>query len=287
VHQPHRLIKGGTTDPSSRRTLLEAPDPRLESLLVETLEGRPEPIRRYDQIHMVLSDAAQYLSFIAPICEGKRVIFMGDSDGLALGLAVAAGQGILPSPKQVTLCDFDQRVLQFVQEAAKSGGVSDFVSVELYNVFDPLPKPLQMKFDVFHTNPPYGRYNSGRSVMAFLERCFGATRIDGEGILVLGNDPRYPWTEVILRDVLQYLIGRKVTPSQVLTRVHRYILDDEPELESGFIHCANIAANSAADPSGRLDAGYRKNFYGRRGSRVPASISLDGVPVQLRMEFFS
>src|SRR6267143_1502376 len=53
-------------------------------------------------------------------------------------------------------------------------------------------------FDVFYTNPPWGASNEGESVKVFAERGMEAVGRDGEGIIVIADDPELIWA----RDVL-------------------------------------------------------------------------------------
>jgi hypothetical protein len=253
----------------------------FQPLLISLLERRPEPLRRYDQIHMVVADLISHIVDIAPQLEGKRIIFMGDSDGLVIGLAVAARLGLVPSPQQLILCDFDERVLRFTSQFAGVTGVADLVRCELYNVFWPLPTYLLECADAFHTNPPYGRYNGGRSVIAFVERCIAATKRGGAGIIVLANDPRYSWSFDVLGNVLQSLVSKHITPFEVLPERHHYHLDDAPELASGLIRCCGVHPEYALSPRHALPESFRQRFYGRRTIPIPERIPLDQYARQL------
>jgi predicted methyltransferase len=207
------------------------------------------------------------------------VLFMGDSDGIALGLITSAHRGMVPSPLSVTVCDFDDRVLRFIEAGARSFGCTASLIVQRYNVFDPLPPDLRARFDFFHTNPPYGMYNAGRSITAFVDRCIAGIRPSGEGIVVLGNDPRREWTMHVLRAVLSYLVERGVTPTRILQRVHRYVLDDDPELESGFVYCRIRSPYVPVSGNLPLPDSYIESFYGRESIRIPAFIDEFGIPV--------
>jgi len=265
----------GETD----RDWLPEPDPALIALLEEQAHRRPQPLRAFDQVHMNIEDAARHIDVLAHWTEGKRVLFMGDSDGIALGLVTSAHRGLVPSPSSVTVCDFDDRVLRFIESGARAFGCTVPLKVQRYNVFDPLPPDMQAGFDFFHTNPPYGMYNAGRSITAFIERCIAGIRPRGEGIVVLGNDPRREWTVHVLRAVLSYLVKHGVTPTRILQRVHRYVLDDDPELESGFVYCRMASRRAVVSENLPLPDSYIESFYGRESIRVPAFIDEFGVPV--------
>jgi hypothetical protein len=167
--------------------------------------------------------------------------------------------------------------------AAQAAGVEDLVHCELYNVFWPLPAGLRECADAFHTNPPYGRYNDGRSVIAFVERCIAATNRGGSGTIVLANDARYPWSLEVLRSVLRALVSKQVTPFEVHAELHHYHLDDEPELSSGLIRCCGVQPEYALGPSHPLPEPFRNRFYGRRTIPIPERIPLDQDARQLAL----
>jgi predicted RNA methylase len=262
-----------------------AADPQFLEQLATVLLDRPRPIRTYDQIHMHIADLGAHILMLAPMMEGKRVFFMGDSDGLVLGLACAARLGIVPAPKDLLLCDFDKRVLQFVDRAARRFSLETLVSTTVYNVFDPLPLEFDRTADIFHTNPPYGQFNGGRSIMAFVERALAATRPGGTGVIVLANDERFPWTHTVLRSVVDELVARELTPYRILDRCHRYHLDDQPDLESGLILCADANPDMALDPNQPLPSPFAERFYGRNTVPIPRFIPLDEDEGQLDFAF--
>ena len=264
--------------PSSAMSIEQFP-----RLLESVLGSRPEPLRRYDQIHMVVEDLAAHILDIAPGFEGKQVLFMGDSDGLVVGVALAAHFGLVPRPRQLLLCDFDERVLHFTSQALRAIGEDQLARCQLYNVFSPLPVGLREYADAFHTNPPYGRYNRGRSVVAFVERCIAATKPGGNGTIVLANDQRYPWSLDVLREVLHALMATKVTPVEIAAERHHYHLDDEPELTSGLIRCVGVQPEYAISPAHPLPESFRRHFYGRRTIPIPERIPLDADARQLAL----
>ena len=263
--------------PVSDRDHLPEPSSGLVDLLQCQLVGRPTPFRIFDQIHMNIEDAARHIQLLSTYTEGKRIVFMGDSDGIALGLINSAGNGLVPAPASVTLCDFDDRVLDFVRAGVQTFASTPSVAFQRYNVFAPLPHNLKGAFDFFHTNPPYGMYNNGKSVIAFLMRCFEAVRHSGDGIVVLGNDSRRSWTGDVLRSVLEYLVEREITPSRIFHRIHRYAIDDDPELESGMVYCHSVPSSANTHDSSWLGPEFLESFYGRETISIPEYISSKGA----------
>jgi hypothetical protein len=226
---------------------------------------------------MRLEDLAAHVSFLGPLVADQHVVFIGDSDGVVLGLACAAVRGDVPAPAGLTLFDFDQRVLHWIKRRSRRFGFEHLISAELYNVFDPLPHGLAESGDFFHTNPPYGQYNGGRSVIAFAERAIAATRTGGRGLVILANDPAYAWTAEVLNAVLSSLRPR-LTIEAVLARCHGYHLDDQPDLQSGIVLCSNVRPDLAMGPLSPLPETYVERFYGRETIPIPRFISLEGDP---------
>lgn len=277
----------------SDRVLQSLTDPdvneELRKLLSTLLTDRPRPLRKFDQIHMHLEDLAAHIQFVAPTFEGREVFVMGDSDGLVLGLAGAAVLGLVPSPKRLVLCDFDMRVVRFVSRMARSFKLERLVSADVYNVFEALPEAVAGRHDAFHTNPPYGQFNGGRSVLAFFERCVAACHDDSHGVVVLANDPRFPWTQDVLRSVLADLVERGVTPGTLIERCHRYDLDDQPDLESGVLLCRDLSPAQGLAFDEKLPASWAERFYGRKTVPIPKYISAEGeeqLTLDLQSEVF-
>jgi len=257
---------------------------QLTVLLEELLEDRPMPLRTYDQIHMRTEDLARHIWSVAPYLEGKDVLAMGDSDGFVLGLTCAGRLGLVPAPNHIFVCDFDRRVLQFIRMMTTRLGLARTVSLHAYNVFEPLPYELERVADVFHTNPPYGQYNGGRSVMAFVDRCLGGLRAGGTGLIIAANDSAFDWTDHVLRNILQDLLRRDVTSFRITCEQHRYHLDDQPELRSGVIWCRTPPRGVAEYARSRLPSQFEERFYGRKSIPIPSFIGLDGQPEQLTLD---
>jgi hypothetical protein len=250
----------------------------LVDLLEELLSGRPWPLRAYDQIHMRTGHLAAHVRVVASATEGRDLLVMGDSDGLVVGLLCASHLGITAAPRCIRFCDFDRRVLGYVEKTAQRLGLERMLSTHLYNVFDPLTTALVRSADVFHTNPPYGQFNAGRSVIAFVERCLAAIRPGGDGIVISANDPDAPWTYDVHRSIVMSLVERGVTPYRIDDGRHYYWLDDQPNLTSGVIWCQTPPYCAAEYMNSPLPSEFAEHFYGHQTVPIPKYISLDGEP---------
>ena len=247
----------------------------IEEVVAEVSRERPLPLRVFDQVHMLASDVVRHVSSLAHIVAGKRVIFMGDSDCVALSLVSAGHLGLLPLPAYCLLCDFDERVLKHVEGTSSRFSSSQTVECIRYNVFDPVPSALLEQFDFFHTNPPYGQFNGGNSVIAFVERAMATVKAGGEGVILLANDVRYHWTAPVLQNVLQHIISKGITPFTVTEGTYRYHIDDQPDLRSGMIFCRDIDPRRALSPAETLPGAFQRCFYGRNTFAIPQYVQED------------
>jgi N4-bis(aminopropyl)spermidine synthase len=269
-----------------RNFLTYTQDQSLYDAVYQVVCNRPQPLREYDQIHMRIEDLALHLTLIADTTYNKTVIFVGDSDGVALSLAYAGHLGLIQSPKKCIIYDFDERIINFVKNFSFQHNFSDQIEGYLYNIFDPLPIKSIIKGDIFHINPPYGQYNDGKSIFAFLERSIAIVKQSGEGIIVLANDLDYNWSQIVLRNTLQELISRNITPYRIIDNLHHYLLDDQPDLESGIIFCKDIDPQNAIPLNESLPLRYKEKFYNRNdneNTNFPHYIRCEGD--QFRIDF--
>ena len=196
---------------------------------------RPQPIRQYDQIPMMTKDLVRQVKLAGPILSGQRVVFMGDMDGTAALLGLFAANGG-PAPSHLTVVDFDERVLEMSLRVAQRYGFAQYLTVETYNVFDPVPPSLAGQSDWFYTNPPYGQHNNGLSVQLFLGRaCEMVDPICGSGILIIPDDLSRPWTRQVMRSTQSFLLHHGWQVHEQIADLHRYHLDDDPQLVSSAV----------------------------------------------------
>jgi hypothetical protein len=160
-------------------------------------------------------------------------------------------------------------------------GLDSMVSTYLYNVFEPLPTELLGAAEAFHTNPPYGQFNGGRSVEAFVERALAGVGPDSIGIIITANDRAYPWTRPVLGRIYEALVARGIAPYRVVEECHRYDLDDQPDLRSGVMWCEVPGDATGAFTYVDLPPAFRECFYGRETIPIPKYISFDGEAEQL------
>lgn len=229
----------------------------------DVVNNRPAPLREFDQIYMKTADMLLHAEHASRYFDGRRVVFVGDGDAIGLCLVHLKKRELLPQgPAFVHILDFDERVVLSVRHFAKKFEIEDLVTSELYNVAEPLPESHWRRFDAFHTNPPFGQSNEGRSIEAFLTRCLEAVAADAVGCAVLADDRSYPWTQEVLRKTQRWLLEHEWCISELLPEFHGYHLDDAPDLKSCSLVVRRSCAVSQKYESLRLEPKMLENFYG-------------------------
>ena len=203
------------------------------NLISEVLVNRPAPLREFDQIYMRAGDMALHVDHIAEWLHNRNVVFIGDGDATGLTLIhLLANNQIRFGPKKIHILDFDERMVGSVHRFAKQHGYERIIDASYYNVRDALPGHLVGSFDGFHTNPPYGKSNGGRSIEAFIRRGVEACGHECRGCVVLADDDSLEWTQDVLTAVQQSIVAAGFMISELKPKAHRYHLDDAPELTS-------------------------------------------------------
>jgi N4-bis(aminopropyl)spermidine synthase len=200
------------------------------------LRSRPSFLREYDQIAMYHTDLLNQVKRMLPLLANKSVAFIGDDDGIFILIGLLHTLCGYPAPTQMTLLDFDMRIIKNADFIAERYSFKHFFQAQLYNVFDSCPKNLCNKFNVFYTNPPYGAYNEGASARLFIARGFELLGSQtGVGYILIPDNSDRPWTQKAFRKTEQFLdeSGWKITEKSI--DLHHYELDDDPSLMSVLI----------------------------------------------------
>ena len=238
--------------------------------LSEVVIHRPAPLRQFDQIYMKLPDMLLQAEHISRWFNGKDILFVGDGDAIALvqfthlfRLTSRSGKSLLANgPRSIKVLDFDERMVNSVNQFASRHDLVSVISAELYNVADPLPEKLWQSFDGFYTNPPWGASNNGASVQAFIKRGIEASRGEAVACIVIGDHADYPWTHQILLDVQKKLLDEQFRVAEMLHEFHHYHLDDSPELTSCSLVVKRRGDMATPYASAPLTTEQRQNFYG-------------------------
>lgn len=231
----------------------------------DVVQNRPRPLREFDQIYMKTGDMVMQSEFVSSWADGKRLAFIGDGDAISVCAAYLSAKGILEAgPTQITVFDFDERIVGAVKRFADREGLKNLDAV-LYNCLDTFPDGEP--FDCFYTNPPWGASNEGESVKIFAQRGMEALHYSGEGMIVIADDPDLAWPKQVLHKVQQYAIGQGFYVSRMMPRLHAYHLDDAPDLKSCNLMVASVSgARRTPDSQRVVDPIQLEHFYGRSAS---------------------
>lgn len=230
----------------------------------DVVQNRPSPLREFDQIYMKVGDLVIQSEFIARIFNELDIVFIGDGDAISLCTVHLQQKKIFNyGPRHVTLLDFDERIVKAVNHFASNNDLEDKIKAFLYNVCDPLPDHYWRACDAFYTNPPWGASNDGKSVTAFVQRGIEAIKPKGIGAIVIGDNKEVEWTGQVLLQTQKMLSGAGFIVSEMIPGLHKYHLDDAPELTSCCIVVRDINASASYAKSESLHPDVLANFYGR------------------------
>ena len=119
--------------------------------VITSLEHRPTPEYKYDQSrsnYITVIKRALLMARNGDI-EGKRIVLLGDDDGLAVALA------FLNCAREIFVIDIDPRILQYIQEFAEENNFNKVVRTQLWDIRSAFPKEWLNSYDVFEMDPPY------------------------------------------------------------------------------------------------------------------------------------
>lgn len=227
----------------------------------DVVQNRPQPIREFDQIYMKTGDMILQSEFVSRWANGKRLAFVGDGDAISVCVAYLASRDILDtSPAQITVFDFDERIVNAVKRFAAAEGIPNLDAV-LYNVLDELPRVGD--YDAFYTNPPWGASNKGESVTLFVERGYELLNYEGHGLVVIADDDELDWPREVLHAVQSHAIQHGFYVSRMSPQLHSYHLDDAPDLKSCNLVLSSLPGNARACSSSARRGEDLEHFYGR------------------------
>ena len=228
----------------------------------DVVQNRPRPLRMFDQIYMKAGDMVLQSELVARWADGKRLAFIGDGDAISVSVAYLHAREILDyGPSEIVVFDFDERICSAVTRFADKERLTQ-LNAKLYNCLDAFPGPSD--FDCFYTNPPWGASNEGESVKVFVQRGMEATLYRGEGMVVIADDADLEWPKRVLANVQQFIIESGFFVQRMMPQLHRYHLDDAPNLRSCNVIIKALPGNGAPGPSAAIsDSARLAHFYGR------------------------
>ncbi|HEV2331145.1 MAG TPA: bis-aminopropyl spermidine synthase family protein [Verrucomicrobiae bacterium] len=229
----------------------------------DVVQNRPAPLREFDQIYMKVADMVIQAEFIARTFDNKDVVFVGDGDSIGLSVMHLKAKGVIDyAPSHIVLLDFDERIVNAVNEFAEKNELEEKITAVLYNVCDPLPQENFRSHDAFYTNPPWGASNDGQSVTAFIQRGIEAIKPKGMGAVVIADDDELDWPRQVVYSTQKKFVEMGFIVCEMIPNLHKYHLDDAPELMSCSIVVRDVLGGSVP-PSEPLPAKTLINFYGR------------------------
>lgn len=130
---------------------------------------RPEAIQDYDQGYITEESALARVALMGWKGDlvGKELLVLGDDDLVSLAAALTRW------PKRVVVLEIDERLIDFLREAAREEGVA--LEAVRHDLREPLPSEWLRAFDTFLTDPT----ESLRGFQAFLLR--GLAALKGPG----------------------------------------------------------------------------------------------------------
>ncbi len=228
----------------------------------DVVQNRPRPLRNFDQIFMKTGDMVLQSELVARWADKKRLAFIGDGDAISACVAYLHKREIVNyGPSEIVVFDFDERICGAVRRFADKEGLGQ-LKAKLYNCLDPFPGPTA--FDCFYANPPWGASNEGESVKVFVQRGMEATAYAGEGIMVIGDDTELEWPKHVLANVQKFVVSSGFFVQKMMTQLHSYHLDDNPNLRSCNLIIKALPGNKVPGPSMAIsDPARLAHFYGR------------------------
>ncbi|MHA2111441.1 MAG: adenosylmethionine decarboxylase [Candidatus Hodarchaeales archaeon] len=119
--------------------------------VITSLETRPSPEYKYDQSrsnYVTVIKRALLMARNGDV-EGKRIILLGDDDGLAIVLA------FLNCAREIFVIDIDPRILKYISDFAEANDFTNILHTELWDIRNAFPNEWLNKYNVFEMDPPY------------------------------------------------------------------------------------------------------------------------------------
>lgn len=234
---------------------------------------RPVPRREYDQIYMNARSMLWQANHIWESLAGRKIAFLGDGDGISLLLASLFSKYSLETP-QMTVLDFDERILCSLKELQTFQNLSCPISYCLYNIINPIDSQLCDKFDYFLINPPYGSKNDGLSCIMWLHRCMDLCTSNAEGCIIVPYDEAFPWTIKGATEIFNFLTIFGFEVSDMQRNVHSYHLRDNPSLKSSMIMVKRIKDIESPFKEQQFPFDMCRHLYGSPRA-IPQYIKMD------------
>lgn len=160
----------------------------MENFYKDYEKLRLKPNHEVSQWYMKISDVKKQVEFLYKNVSAKRILFLGDGDGISILFALKLLQEKNSAIEEILVLDIDERELNLYNKISEKYGVNKFVKfkTKLYNISDKVPEEYQNYFDFFYINPPYSYITNpiGLGFMLWLDRCIELSKPDAVGCIV-------------------------------------------------------------------------------------------------------
>ncbi|MCL2311720.1 MAG: bis-aminopropyl spermidine synthase family protein [Firmicutes bacterium] len=257
-------------------------DPSVKKELVSLVDivayRRPPANRLFDQIYMMTGDMLTQVDLMHNYINDKKVIFLGDGDGMSMLFGLFSVKDIIKAPREMTVLDFDQRIINNVKSFSndfKFHSRFEF-NYETYNVINPVPPTHRERYNFFYINPPYGSKNAGGSTEAWLHRCMDLCTNNSAGCIIVPYDIEQPWTIKAMISIQKFLLNNGFVIRDMVSYMHSYHLKDNPMLKSATLIVDRYEKVSSPHSTSDLPPEFLRNLYGSPRA-IPKYIRDDGL----------
>jgi predicted methyltransferase len=142
----------------------------VEKRFLEITKNRPLPVGEFDQGFVRPQDTLRRMVFMYQRgdLEGREIFILGDDDLLSVAI------GLTGLAKRITVVEIDKRLVEFI-EAFGRKHAKGLITVQQYNVLEPLPAEEEGKYEVCITDP----VETHRGFRLFVTRCLST--LNGPG----------------------------------------------------------------------------------------------------------
>ena len=142
--------------------------------------------------------------------EGKRIVLLGDDDGLSLALAH------LNCAREIFVVDIDPRILEFIDAFAEKNNYGEVLHTCLWDVRSAFPAGWLNKYDTFEMDPPY----TIPGFKLFVDRALSLINPDTSfrGYISFGN--KTPFDKWVCQE---HLISSGLMIEEFIPNFNRYI----------------------------------------------------------------
>jgi len=119
--------------------------------VIDYLKLRPEPDYELDQSRSTPETVLKRALIMLRNgdVEGKRIVLLGDDDGLSIALA------FLDCAREIKVLEIDERIIDYINSFAQKYGHKKVLHAELWDIRKQFPDEWLHRYDCFETDPPY------------------------------------------------------------------------------------------------------------------------------------